>query len=136
MLRLAFSYFGQCFLKYFGQPCSLSWFMRPPCSLSWFKIYLFCTFVNFFYHSKHTYQTHILYFLNIEKCCLNHDIKHIFFVLFTLKTRFSTILFKSQFSHLFKQRFLKTMTKRTLNFSKISSPSYIFGLKKMQLIYI
>ena len=53
--------------------------------------------------------------MNTEKCCLNHDTKHIFFVLFTLKTCFSTTLFKPQFSHLFKQQFLKTMTKRALN---------------------
>ena len=79
------------------------------------KKMLFRTLVSFFYHSKHTYQTHILYFLNTEKCCLNHDTKHFFFfVLFTLKTHFSTTLFKPQFSHFFKQQFLKTMTKWAL----------------------
>ena len=76
------------------------------------KIYL-STSVSFFYHLKHAYQTHILYFLNTEKCCLNHDTKHFFFLL-TLKTCFPTTLFKTQFSHLFKQQFLKTMTKRAL----------------------
>ena len=68
------------------------------------KIYL-STSVSFFYHLKHTYQTHILYFLNTEKCCLNHDTKHFFFFLLTLKTCFSTTLFKPQFSHLFKAVF-------------------------------
>ena len=46
-------------------------------------------------------------------------ISNTFFVLFTLKTLFSTTLFKPQFSHLFKQQFLKIMTKWTLNHCNI-----------------
>ena len=61
------------------------------------KTYIPNTYFTFFEHWKILfklwYQTH-------------------FFVLFTLKTYCSTTLFKPQFSHLFKQQFLKTITKR------------------------
>ena len=42
-------------------------------------------------------------------------IPNTFFFLLTLKIRISTTLFKPQFSYLFKQQFLKTMTKRALS---------------------
>ena len=32
------------------------------CSLSWLKKYYFSTLVSFFNHSKHTYQTHFIFF--------------------------------------------------------------------------
>ena len=50
-------------------------------------------------------------------------IPNTYFFLFTLKTRCSTTFFKPQFSHLFKQQFLKTMTKQVLTHA-ISCLSY------------
>ena len=75
---------------------------------------LFRTLLSFFHKIKRTYQTHIFLSFNNEICYLNYDTKHFFFFLQTPKTRFSTILFKPQFSHLFKQQFLNFMTKRSL----------------------
>ena len=72
---------------------------------------LFHTLVSFFHKIKHIFM-----FFNNEICYLNHDTKHFFFFLQTPKIRFSTILFKSQFSHPFKQQFLNSMTKRALNY--------------------
>ena len=77
---------------------------------------LFRTLLCFFHKIKRTYQTHIFLSFNNEICYLNYDTKHFFFFLQTPKTRFSTIFFKPQFSHLFKQQFLNFMTKRALTF--------------------
>ena len=76
---------------------------------------LFRTLLSFFHKIKRTYQTHIFLSFNNEICYLNYDTKHFFFFLQTPKTRFSTIFFKPQFSHLFKQKFLNFMTKRALS---------------------
>jgi len=65
-----------------------------------FKTYILNTYFIFFEYwkmlFKSWYQTH-------------------FFVLFTLKIHFLTTFFKPQFSHLFKQQFLNTITKRAHN---------------------
>ena len=74
--------------------------------LSWLKKFYF-VFCSAFFTKLNTRTKHIFFmFFNNEICYLNYDIKHIFF-LQTSKTRFSTILFKPQFSYLFKQQFLK-----------------------------
>ena len=53
---------------------------------------------SFFLKNKHMYQTHFLCFLNAEICYLNYE------------SRFSTTLFKQQFSN--------SMTKRALKISE------------------
>ena len=73
-------------------------------------------------------QTHIpntfLCFLNSKTCYLNYDTKHIFFCFINNKTRFSTTFLKPQFSHLFKQQFLNSMTKQALRLLSLK-----FGVK-------
>ena len=92
---------------------------RRKATVKWFSSlssnnkYYFVPVVSFFKNQTHTYQTHILYFSDTETCYLKHNTNS-FFALWTLETRVSTILFKPQLSHHFKQRCLESATKRDM----------------------
>ena len=63
---------------------------------------------------KHTHTKHIFYIFQTLKHVIWNIIPNLFFALWTLETRVSTILFKPQLSHHFKQRCLEFATKRDM----------------------
>ena len=90
--------------------------------------------VSAFLKIKHTYQTHILCFLNTETCYLNHGIKCIFFfVLWTLKTCVSTTFFNYNFHIILNNNFWNLLPNKPLiNMLDLQNNFKIISILKWQ----